>query len=812
MEDERPSSSSRFGTLLREYRLAAGLSQEALAERARMSTHGVSALERGYRRSPQRDTLALLAEALELGDAQLAALKSAAARRQVARRGGKASENGAAHRCATEPALPFAWTSFLGREAELEEIGRLVREQRLVTITGSGGVGKTQTALQLGKALAKESSGVVCFAPLAPVQDQSFVVMATAASLGARPGPGQSPLEALLANLKNRELLLILDNCEHVIGEAARVAKSVLAGCANVRILATSREPLRVAGEHTYRLPSLSHTASMVLFVERARAVNHRFVLDGETDASVSELCAHLDGIPLAIELAAARIRLLNVKAINERLGDRFRLLTGGERTALPRQQTMRAAIDWSYDLLSEPERKLFERLSVFAGGCALEAAFSLYATEEMTDNDVLEALSSLIDKSLVVADLKRGEPRYRLLESSREYGREKLALRGEEGIIARRHAQAYVAEAERSARVPEVLARRELDNLRAALRWALSEGNDVLLGQRLAACLPMGMLPSEGRQWVNAALESVDARTPTEVVAALKHRKANAAFVLREYKTVVSEYGEVLRLYRQVGNVRDAAVVQDIAGHALASLGRVAEAKALIEEALTTARKLNDARLIARTSRCLAHALAKGGDFAAARSYLLEVLPIYEKEFGKVDIAYTINDLGRCEFALGNTKLALEYAKKMLAITRDDVADPTSMAAALNSMAVYLIAVGCYDEAEGHAREALELSSRHHLDAFAAYALQHLAALVVLRSPSDGEGHRARERAARVFGFVDARLASIGSVQLMTQEQEYDRVITLLGEAMAPGDLSELMTAGAAMSQEPAVAEALPS
>ena len=292
--------------------------------------------------------------------------------------------------------------------------------------------------------------------------------------------------------------------------------------------------------------------------------------------------------------------------------------------------------------------------------------------------------------------------------------------------------------------------------------------------------------------------------------MAVLKHRKLSAAFALGEYKAVVAEYGEVVRLCRETGNDRDAALTQDMAGHVLASLGRVAEAKELIGRALTTAHKLNEPRLIAWTVRCLAYANAKAGEFAAARSYLLEVLPIYETEFGKVDLAYTINDLGRCEFATGNVELALDYAMKAVAISREEDERGRSMATALDSLVVYLIASERYGEAEGHAREALELASEAHLDVLAAFALQHLATLAVLRSPRGEKGRGISERAARIFGFVDARLASMGSAQLMIQEQEHDRVIALLREAMTPGDLTALLAAGAEMTQERAVAEAL--
>ncbi|MGC9992495.1 MAG: helix-turn-helix domain-containing protein [Candidatus Cybelea sp.] len=805
MEDEgRVSGSSDFGALLRRYRRAAGLSQEALAERARISTEGVSALERGYRRSPQRETLALLAGALALDGEQRRDFEAAAKRAGLARRGGASGTAGPWIESGGS-ALPFALSSFVGRETELEEIATLVRQHRLVTLTGTGGVGKTQTALQVGSALGDTTDGAVCFIALAPIGDPSFVVYTVASALGIRPAPDQPPLQSLLAYLKSKALLLILDNCEHVITEAASVTNILLSHCARVRILATSREPLKVSGEHTYRLPSLSLPAAIALFTDRASAADHNFVLTGENASIVADLCRHLDGIPLAIELAAARVSLLSVKAIAERLGDRFRILTGGERTAFPRQQTMRAAIDWSYDLLCEPEQRLFERLSVFAAGCMLAAATALYATEDVTEDDVLEVLSSLVDKSLVVADFEGNQARYRLLESFREYAREKLKARGEEHLIANRHALAYLA---MQLREIEVLDRNELDNWQAAMQWALGERGDVLLGQRLAASFPASVMPIEGRQWVTLALDLVDGRTPTEVLAGLTQRKATVAFTLREYKAAVASCEDALALYREIGSWREVVRAQDMAGYALTSLGRVAEAKVLIGEALATAREMEDRRSIAWSLRCLAYASGKAGDFVAARNYLTEVLPIYESDFHEVDLAYALNDLGMYEFCAGDTELALGRATKVYEIGCA-AHDTRCIASALNAMSVYLLALDRYNEAEDRAREGLDIASEHHLDVVAAYTLQHLAAISTLR-PREVESDRyeAFARAARVQGFVDARLTAMGSAQLITQEWERDRVIAALRDAIGANTLADLIAGGAALTQEQAIGE----
>ncbi|MGA7354420.1 MAG: helix-turn-helix domain-containing protein, partial [Candidatus Cybelea sp.] len=497
VEDEgRTVGSPEFGTLLRSFRLTAGLSQEALAERAGMSAHGIRALERGYRRTPQRGTLVLLSGALALSDEQQQELEVAAARWVLLRDGSKASVTVGPWPDTLASNLPLSLASFVGRERELDEIATLVREHRLVTLTGSGGVGKTQTALHVTTALSDASAP--WFVGLAPIGDPSLVTSAIASALHVPEVPNRPPLETLLEYLKNKTLLLLLDNCEHVVAQAATVADALLTNCPRVRILATSREPLRTDGEQIYRIPSLSSRDSIALFSDRARSVDHRFALTEDNAPAVAELCRRLDGIPLAIELAAARVDSLSIAALVERLEARFRVLAGGERTALPRQQTMRATIDWSYDLLSSPEQRVFERLSIFAGGCTLTSAQAVCAAEDVAAADVFNLASSLVDKSMVVAEFDGIEPRYRLSESFRQYGREKLVDRGEAEIVAHRHALACLELAEQLERaynneLEEVFleqGRQELDNWRAALVWSLGARGDVALGQRLAGQL----------------------------------------------------------------------------------------------------------------------------------------------------------------------------------------------------------------------------------------------------------------------------------------------------------------------------------
>ncbi len=836
VEDEgRVASSPEFGTLLRRYRLAAGLSQEALAERARMSTEGVSALERGYRRTPQRETLALLVRALALDDEQRAEFEATATPSRALRgREGAAgpwSGTGISN-------LPLSLTSFVGREVELDEVSRLVRDHRLVTLTGAGGIGKTQTALQLGAALTKTAETAVCFVALAPVGDPRLVVAAIASTLSVQEVPDRPLLETLIAYLKNKALLLILDNCEHVITEAAFVAGALLAGCPRLRILVTSREPLRTAGEHTYRLPSLSvptpETArrlsapealsygALVLFSDRARAVDHNFTLTDQNTSTVAGICRRLDGIPLAIELGAARVNMFPVHVIAKKLDHRFIILAGGERTALPRQQTMRAAIDWSYDLLAPREQRMFERLSVFAGGCTLATANAVCAGEDVAEPDVIDLLSSLVDKSLLLADIDGAEPRYLLLESFREYAREKLTARGELDVVARRHVLACLELAERldhayyyeSHEIVSALTHEELDNWRMALQWALTDRGDVLLGQRLIGELSVlwqSFASLEGRRWLVCALELVDERTPANVLARLGYAEATIAMALQQDEAQLASSRSAVARYRDVGHPLGIALAQSREAQALLNFGRIAEAKSVLEEALPLARAVHNRWLVGYLLRLSGHAYALDGDLVSARSYIAEALQHYEAVGAKLDIGWTMETLSWVDFRAGDAELALRDTTEALATFRkfDHVRGITII---LNHMARYLVSLTRYDEAEKSAREALYMAREHDLDVLAAYALQHLGAIAALRPRSAADlSHTGYEQAARILGFVDARLAAMGSARA-EEQQEYDRVLNVLRDALGADALGKLMAAGAAMTEEQAVEASSPA
>ena len=431
--------------------------------------------------------------------------------------------------------LPPQFTSFVGRVLQLTEVRKLLAENRIVTLTGAGGVGKTRLAVELAGQLANNYSDGVWYVDLAPITDPDLVPVAAARALGLPDQPGRSMMDTLLRFVRDRQMLVVLDNCEHLLYVCAELTVALLGAAPGLTLLATSREPIGVSGEATWRVPSLSVADEAVeLFADRARLAQAGFAVTDENAAVVAEICQRLDGMPLAIELAAARVRALSLVEILDSLHDRFRLLTGGSRTAVRRQQTLRASVDWSHALLTESERVLFRRLAAFLGGFDLDAVLAVAGADGLERYQVLDQLSLLVDKSLVFAENSSGATRYRLLETVRQYALEKLGESGEADAIRSRHRDYYAALAalldapagsdyEQRLEQAEI----EIDNLRAAFGWS-RENSDVDLALALASSLqPLWQARGrvrEGLAWFDAVLADIDA-LHIEVPATIRAR-----------------------------------------------------------------------------------------------------------------------------------------------------------------------------------------------------------------------------------------------------------------------------------------------
>ncbi len=568
--------------------------------------------------------------------------------------------------------LPQQVTSFIGRERELAEVRRLLGKTRLLTLLGVGGLGKTRLSLQAVVDVMDDYPDGVWFVELAPLTDPLLVPQAVASVLSVKEEAGRPVVEALMNYGKDRRLLLILDNCEHLIQACAELAKALLQSGPHLKILASSRESLHVAGEASYLVPPLaapdprqSITVAAVtqyeavnLFIDRAIAAQPAFQVTDRNAPAVAEIGYRLDGIPLAIELAAARVRTLSVEAIAARLGDRFRLLAGGDRTALPRQQTLRALIDWSYDLLSDFERSLLRSLAVFAGGWTLEAAEAIGAGGAITDAMILDLLTRLVEKSLVGIEAE-GE-RYRLLETVRQYAQERLVESGEGDDARTRHLTFYVALAE-TAR-PELigpqqaawLARLDLEreNLLAAHAWCENAEDGGELGLRLVHSVKQywiirGQMGLRHRLTVDAlAHPGAQAHTPA---------RCRGLFDAGQAYCFMGRYGEAtecleesLAIARNLGDQeRDAAVLQ-LLGMASLGQGELAKAKRYLEEALIRARQQGNKRELAAAMNGLAQYHRVVGELDAAE-------PLYE------DVVVLAGELGdRESVAVGRLNLAM--------------------------------------------------------------------------------------------------------------------------------------------------------
>ena len=680
--------------------------------------------------------------------------------------------------------LPVQLTSFIGREREIAELKRLLSTTRLLTLVGAGGAGKTRLALEVAAEVLKDLDDGVWLVELATCSDPDLVAETVASTLKVPEQPG-APIQASLSEfLRNRQMLLMLDNCEHLVAACARLADGLLRSCPNLRMLNTSREPLRVAGETSYPVPPLSlpdfrrlpavkdliKYEGIRLFVERAVAARPSFTPTEQNAPEIARLCSQLDGIPLALELAAARVSGLSVEQVATKLDDRFRLLTRGSRTALPHHQTLRAALDWSFNLLPDPEKVIFQRLAAFSGSWTLEAAEAVCAGDPIQTADVLDLLAQLADKSLVVFEVSGGEGRYRMLETVRQYSRDRLVESGEHAGVRRRHRDWYLALAERAeaefhGAEQSIWYKRlevEHDNFGEALESSCRDA-DGDTGLRLAAALywfwhVRGHL-NEASAWLERVLLANTAASPARTKAL---------------------YAAGSIAYFQNDNDR---------------------ASAMAEASLALAQAQDDTRNIAQALHLIGQASTGRGDYGDAKARFQQSLAMFRAAEDKRGISKCLNNLGEVARCEGNYPAARAYYEEDLSLCRQ-LGHERGIAISLHNLGYVAQHEGDSQRATMLFKESLDLRLRLGHRAGIAYCLTGLAAV--------GVSQQQYEPAARLLGAAEALLSAVGGALDRADRLEYDRAVAGARDKLGQAAFEAARSQGRGLTLEAAVEEAL--
>ena len=831
-EAKRSPVASDFGRLLRHYRLSAGLSQEALAERACMSAFAISALERGHRRRPQLRTLALLADALDLAGDVRAQFEAAARAGQQSGKGGMTvgpwRTSGAPAPSVTN--LPRQVAPLIGREGDLQKLASLLRQHPLVTLVGAGGVGKTRLALEAGETLLEEFPDGVWVVEFAGLGKGASPVQSIASTFGLGDRKDRALLDVVLGHLQHRSLLLIADNCEHVVDEAAAAVDAVLRNAPHVRAIATSREPLRIPAEHVYRVHALAvprgealtareteSYSAIELFVERAQAAQPEFELTDENADVVAGICARLDGIPLAIELAAGRASVLAPSEIAERLDHRSGILAGSKRAAAPRQQTLRSLIGWSYDLLPQDEQRAFRRLGVFSGGFSLQSAAAVQ--EEMSYEAAFDMLASLADKSLVHAETIDGKTRLRLLQSVRAFAQERLAEHNELDAAALAHARAYLALAERLESewdgTPDIewkaRAEPEMENWRAALRWAFGPGGERGAGLGLAVALRpvwFTLAPAEGLAWVRTGLQECGESRSDRIRAWLELSASHLAMVAQRYGDAAESAQRAVAFFSELDDKKGTALSRLFLGASRGMLGEAEQAQRDLRAALDACIVLGERRAVGATLLYMGALELGTGDAEAARRYFAEAFALLKSLGASRPAAHVALNLAEIEFKSGNPTDAARLAGEALEAD-GALNDRDAVAYDLCNLAAYEVALADWDGGASHAREALVLARERGLSSAAVWAIQHLAAVASLRPASGQQATEQRRRGARLVGYVDACVAQERLQRDFTERREREQIQAAADDALG-SEIDPLMREGAMWPAQRAFEESL--
>jgi predicted ATPase len=730
--------------------------------------------------------------------------------------------------------IPAQMTSFIGRETEIGEIKQALNAYRLVTLIGSGGAGKSRLSLQVGMESLQQFSEGVWLVELAPVTDPALVAQTLLSSFNLREDSHRSTVEVLIDYLRSKTLLIVLDNCEHLIQACAQITGTLLHACPKLRILASSREPLGIEGEMTYRVPSLNtpdpadlpsldqleKVDSIRLFIERAAAAKPGFALTNGNASSIAQICSRLDGIPLAIELAASRVRALTPDQIAARLDDRFRLLTGGSRTALPRQQTLRAMIDWSYSLLSEPEKTLFRRLSVFVGGWTLEAAESICGEKRnVPENgfEVLDLLTRLVDKSLILTEETADEIRYHRLETIRQYSREKFFETDEVEVIRDRHLDFFVRFTELVEENlkggDEVLWQRrmseEQDNLRTALEWGLARDPHKALRMAGAANLfwTAGGFSAEGFRWTQKALERAQGTLADEEVID-EQRQGTRAKALCGLTRLYLSLGdnanakraaeESVALYRQTQDRRGLAFALVILAYPLEFLGERVQAEAALQESYSIASSEGDRYVLCRALNRLARVIIDlYHDLELSQHYIEESLRLAREADLRSQEAQACEILGLIAIQRNDHDAARSHFNESIRVyqsigsTFNVILEKSNLAHLERKLANHAAALEYYRETILAFRDIGQVGAVcHQLECFGFIAL----------------AQDERERALQLFAAAHALREKTGTPMTPDEQVYFDGQLTMLREQMAPNKFDSTWSQGRMLMLDQAI------
>ena len=808
-----------FGHLLRQHRTLAGLSQEALAEQSGISTRAVSDLERGVKTRPHPATMRLLADALHLGPEDRAALAQASR---------PATALPSPEPLAARSTLPLPHTSFVGREAERDLAAEMLQAGniRLLTLTGPGGVGKTRLSLEIARSIASEFPGGVAFVELAPVTDGTMVIAALAAALGLREDGERPLLEAVRAHLGTRRFLLVLDNCEHVLDAVRPVASRLLEGAPGLVILASSRAPLRLQGEQILPVPPLSlperdhlpdaagvdRIPALDLFQQRARAVRPDFAITPANINDVVDICARLDGLPLAIELAAARTRTLSPAALLGLLSARLRVLTTGPHDAPERQRSLRAAIDWSHDLLASEHQVLMRRVAVFAGGGTLESIAAV-----ATGNDpfaALDGLDALVDQGLILrTETPTGDLRFGMLETVREYALEQLDVAGESRPIKAAHGTQMLTVVTNAEPMLQGLdatlwldrLSAEQDNYRAALGWALGDDGDPALALRLAAALwpfwhRRGHL-REGHAWLERAIAQGERVDPTARATAYLVL-ANIANNLEDHRRAHALYGQSLALFDELGLQGSVASTLVGLGMIATNQGEYDHAESTLGRALAIYTDIEENEASLPCVYALGRLAVARGDFEEANVRFADVIAmLHPDDVGSR--AYCSLERALLERAVGNLDLAAELVSDCLVQFRG-FGERRAEAAALAELGHIALARNNPHRAADHFAKAITIHLDLHDEFGAVRCLEGMAALAIqVQRPN---------LAATLLGTTDAWRRRTGTVRTLPERITIDQLRADCARSLGESRLMDATESGHTMAIDQAFALAEPT